>query len=82
MQNCVKSLYPNVATYMSFNYCFEEKFDSSDAAERCASITDGMSWDDINACANDADKVNGLMSAASQDTVKQLIPGTPTVRSL
>jgi len=79
VQNCVKSLYPDVLTYMSFNYCFEASFDSPHAGEECASEFDALSWEDITACTSDADKVNTLMVAAAQDTVKQLIPGTPTI---
>ncbi|GMI56693.1 hypothetical protein ScalyP_jg7637 [Parmales sp. scaly parma] len=74
LQNCVKSLYPDPTTYMSFNTCYESSYPNG---ESCA--TGDMSWADIQSCVNDSDKVNGLMVAAAQETVKLLIPGTPSV---
>mmetsp|Transcript_42406 Transcript_42406/g.83317 ORF Transcript_42406/g.83317 Transcript_42406/m.83317 type:complete len:283 (+) Transcript_42406:44-892(+) len=80
LQNCVAAVYPDPAVYAPFNYCYEAAYAGGvRAAEACAAHCDAMRWEDVAACLGDADRVDALTAAAARDTVRQLIPGTPTV---
>ena len=79
IETCVKSLKPDFADYMAFNYCYEASFPPSSSQLAACAEAAGLSTDDIDACTSDTDLVASLQQSEGYKTAQALIPGTPTL---
>ncbi|GMI49210.1 hypothetical protein TrCOL_g10766 [Triparma columacea] len=79
IETCVKSLKPDFADYMAFNYCYEASFPPSSSQLAACAEAAGLSTDDTDACTSDEDLVASLQQSEGYKAAQALIPGTPTL---